>query len=285
MRRKFALTAAATAVAVAALGVGGLAYADREYGANPDDEAGTKIIGGQPASEDYTFHASMQYKDQGDRPSPHRCGGSLVAPEWILTAAHCVASVDGVKLDPADFHVNVGSNDYLGGETINAEAFETHPYWGTDNESAADIALIKLEHAAAAEPVATSIHPSGDDPVRIIGWGRTAEDDSGSIPQEAQELDTKLLNFDDCKYGDEFDITPGDLCVDIPNGDSGPCFGDSGSPVMFKDGEEWKIFGLTSRGPGESGCLNGPEVYTNIDWWQDWVDETIGQLADTSQAS
>lgn len=278
MRRKLVLTIATAAVAAVAISFGGLAYADRELGSGSGSGSGdadTKIIGGRPATEDYKFHASLQLKDQGDRPTPHQCGGSLIAPEWVLTAAHCVAEVDGTVLDPADYHINIGSNDYLDGEQIDAAAFEVHPYWGTDHESMADIALIKLEHASSEKPVAMSLHPASD--TRVLGWGRTVEDDPTSIPRVAQELDTKLLNFDECKQGDEFDITPGDLCIDIPNGDSGPCFGDSGSPAMFKSGDTWRIFGVTSRGPGQTGCLNGPMVYTNIDWWADWIAETSGQ--------
>lgn len=63
--------------------------------------------------------------------------------------------------------------------------------------------------------------------------------------------------------------------MDTNSNTAGPCFGDSGSPLLWKVNGVWRIVGVDSRGPGEEGCLNGNEVYTTTDFYWDWVGETI----------
>jgi secreted trypsin-like serine protease len=270
-----ALVLAGTASAASAASTS-VSATDRAYGG----EVGPTIIGGDPATEQYGFAASLQYKDPGERPSPHRCGGALVAAQWVVTAAHCIAGLDGTLLNPADFTVAIGSNDNQAGTKIDAAQFIAHPYWAAGQESAGDIGLIKLSAPSSETPINNILHPGRDETVRMIGWGRTVEDDPASMPREILQLDTKLLLHADCKFGDEFDATPGDVCVSRAKNDTaGACNGDSGSPLLWKVDGVWRIVGVDSRSGGETGCLNTPEVYTTTDFYWSWVKETVNARA------
>lgn len=266
MKRKIALLAAAFAVAAAPVLAGASA-------AQAAGDVTPTIVGGKPASEPYPFVASLQYTKNGV-PNSHRCGTTLIARTWVVTAAHCVTNADYTPM-PADmFHIAIGNPDRDLGEHIGVSAVVVHPDYGQGKENNADIALLELDRAATQRPANIGYVGVGDD-VRMVGWGRTVADDPASLPTYLQELDSTRLANSRCVAGDEWDITVGDICVDIPGGNTGPCYGDSGSPVLAKDGRgRWEILGVVSRGPG-TGCLNGPEVYTSTHFYEDWIWATL----------
>ena len=248
------------------------------------------IIGGSPADQTYSFMASLQYERDGD-PNSHRCGGALISPEWIVTAAHCVAQTDAdgkpVVLDPALLHVRIGSTDRNSGGTVaKLDKIVVHPDYRPhpDREDGKDIALLHLDGAVeqAPAPMADAITEPGI-AVREIGWGYVSNDDAGDpakLPTQLQQLDTSIIPSDtpecvaDAEGDDSWGIREGDVCADNPEGVRGPCGGDSGSPLLVREGERWRVVGVDSRGVG-SVCGESPDVYTSVGHYRGWIDGVV----------
>ncbi|SPT51665.1 Trypsin [Actinomadura madurae] len=276
--------ALATGALTGLAGLGAAAHAD-------EPPPTPKIIGGTPADQTYPFMASLQYERDGN-PNSHRCGGGLIDEEWVVTAAHCVttAGTGGAPytvMDPALFHLRVGSNDRTkGGSVAKLKEIVVHPdYQALDDRSEGkDIALLHLDAAVpqATVPQATSI-PAQGTPVRQIGWGYTSTSagDPSQLPVQLQQLDTKVIapSTEKCRVDadgdDAWGIRDNDICTDNPEGVRGPCGGDSGSPLLTKVKGRWVIQGVDSRGVGDV-CGETPDIYTSIGHYHGWIAGVIG---------
>lgn len=262
----------AVTLATAATVLGGYQTAVAAPG---DDGPKTRIIGGEDATETYAFMASMQTRDASD----HNCGASLISPEWILTAAHCVEGDD-----PADWQFRIGTNTYNdGGEVVYPAEFITHPDYAADI-AGADVALVRLESPAESTPIRIgSATPADESEIRLLGWGlQCPTRGCGEAPVDLQQLDTTVLPDADCEQaaadtGGTYDAAR-ELCENTNEGTTAACYGDSGGPALAKEGEEYVLVGDTSRGFYAS-CLEGPGVYNDVTAHVDWINEVTGGIA------
>lgn len=220
------------------------------------------IVGGGNADQPYPFAVSL-HSSTGKL----FCAGALIAPAWVVTAAHCA-----FDKTPAGISVRSGTNEVSqGGEVGQVAGIVVNPAFNTQSP-AGDIALLRLATPAKAAPIALATAAAPGTTTRILGWGQTCPKvNCGQIPTTLQQLDTHIVEGAKCTS--VFDGTA-ELCTDNPGGKSGACFGDSGGPEIVRDGDRWLLAGVTSRpGNNDPVCASAPSIYTSVVAYAPWIAE------------
>ncbi|NKL97658.1 trypsin-like serine protease [Rhizobium leguminosarum] len=259
-------------------------------------EDGGRVIGGQAAKKgEWPWQVKILAPDpeQRGRFGGH-CGGSLISPRWILTAAHCVTSGRSGKQDlfardllivegksKIDKVIAVDGPDKPGlavDEVIIHEDFDRKVF-------ANDIALIKLSEPAKSKP-AILASTSDDEveaaghPAVVTGWGYTKADhgwDDKYLPTELQEVELPIVPREDCRaaYRDSSmrmnPIDERNVCAGYAEGGKDACQGDSGGPLVAqRPDKRWIQLGIVSWG---AGCAEAEHygVYTRVAAFRDWI--------------
>ncbi|MBB5957502.1 secreted trypsin-like serine protease [Saccharothrix tamanrassetensis] len=208
------------------------------------------IVGGGPASQAYSFAASLQ-----NTSGSHLCGAALVRPGWIFTAKHCVAGTGATNL-----RVRVGSANRASGGTLElVSQIVQHP--------SSDVALLRLRAPVTHQPIPLASSVPIGSTVRLLGWGRTCATCTDPLPLGLHEVDAPVLPDSRCGTG------AAELCIG-GNG-RGICHGDSGGPAMLKVGTVWHLAGAASRSSSPQ-CGQGPSIYSDASAHRTWVTSVAG---------
>ncbi len=259
---------------------------ESDPGVNPEaaptvqaDVSPTVFNGSQATPHEFPWMVAIRFFDYYYPGTD--CGGALIHPQWILTAAHCFYDFEDNYIGEGFMDIRLGEHNLLeddGNEILlgrsDVESIHLYPGYNISTFGVNDIALMKLKVPVTlngdigllplAGPDDAALEAEGQ-AATVAGWGWVS-----NTPFDASDLLQKLTYNIIVQSGCE--VNSGVLCMDSAN-TSSSCSGDSGGPLFAQNSDgAWRQLGIVSGGAGR--CGTGTDTYTRVSHYRDWLGTT-----------
>eukprot|EP00934_Nitzschia_sp_Nitz4_P002690 Nitzschia sp. Nitz4//scaffold282_size24342//8944//11622//NITZ4_008354-RA/size24342-augustus-gene-0.14-mRNA-1//1//CDS//3329545626//2680//frame0 len=238
-----------------------------EDGVASHSDIETNIVGGQQSDVgEFPYYVDMT-----------GCGGTLIAPDVVLSAAHC-GGYAGKTVYVSGYEYGTESYNTV---AVQVTSSQIHPNYNS-NSMVNDFYLHKLQSAVSISTSvtlslnqATSVPSTGQD-LTVLGLGTLSS--GGNTPTYLRDVVVPAVSNSFCSsgssYGSEFDSSVMLCAGDTSSGGIDSCQGDSGGPLVLRNGNTHVLVGVVSWG---YGCAEAqyPGVYARVSSGFSWIKSVV----------